>query len=742
MILGTDYAFDMEAAKNPVTEGEGIIASLAKYDEEAGKLYATQGSTVVECYTGSVDAGTIAKVKDENGNDTESDDRMDVPDHTSSLLSYAISGPNNELYLTGSDYVFATALKNETANATIQIGMKAVEGTINVQHLSKDVTEDGKYVWKSLTDASAISTAIEMYYKVNLNDLKVVDEKKVLVLRAKSADNNEYILSMTNIKYNGVTFEKPEASALVDTTTGVTTENNQVAGTFEILTQSTGNRTVVTFSAPAGVENFAIASKGAVTLDDNHVAKEEASSTILEYDLGKRENTTWADGITGKVNECLYDLGFDASKEFHTYGFYWGEGVITWYVDGNAVYTATKDISVTPGHIMMNVWSGTGVDDWLQPFNGRTPLTAYYDWMAYDEPEKNGNQNQGGSTTEPAAGPCDEITFQDNQLYTILSKNSGKSVDVYYGYADNGTNVLQYTYNGYDNQKWYIQKQANGYYIIKSYSTGKVLSVEDSSTANGGNVHQWEYAGNPNQEWSLVYTDGYYKLINRNSGLLLDVSDVSKEDNANIHQWEDVGQDNQLWYIAALDEADDSALPFTDVADTAWYYDSVKGVYELGLMTGMDSTTFAPGNPMTRAMAATVLYRMAGNPDVTFEEKFPDVEDGHYYSAPVTWATENGIVNGYTDGKFRPNGNITREQLVKMLYCYGEMLGLDTSARADLTTYTDAAQISNYAKEPMSWAIANGIVSGTGNGQLKAKNNATRAEVAKMLLNFYHLIEK
>ena len=87
MILGTDYAFDMEAAKNPVTEGEGIIASLAKYDEEAGKLYATQGSTVVECYTGSVDAGTIAKVKDEKGNDTESDDRMDVPDHTSSLLS-------------------------------------------------------------------------------------------------------------------------------------------------------------------------------------------------------------------------------------------------------------------------------------------------------------------------------------------------------------------------------------------------------------------------------------------------------------------------------------------------------------------------------------------------------------------------------------------------------------------------------------------------------------------------------
>lgn len=85
-------------------------------------------------------------------------------------------------------------------------------------------------------------------------------------------------------------------------------------------------------------------------------------------------------------HEYLYDLGFDASQEFHTYGFNWYEGGITWYVDGNPVYTAPcTDIFPThPGKIMMNVWPGIGVDDWLNPYNGKTPLHAYYDWISWD----------------------------------------------------------------------------------------------------------------------------------------------------------------------------------------------------------------------------------------------------------------------------------------------------------------------------------------------------------------------
>ena len=81
----------------------------------------------------------------------------------------------------------------------------------------------------------------------------------------------------------------------------------------------------------------------------------------------------------------MYDLGFDASEGFHTYGFDWQADHITWYVDGKAVYTAYDNIPTTAGKIMMNAWPGIGVDDWLKPFNGNTPLTARYQWVTYNQ---------------------------------------------------------------------------------------------------------------------------------------------------------------------------------------------------------------------------------------------------------------------------------------------------------------------------------------------------------------------
>ena len=190
-------------------------------------------------------------------------------------------------------------------------------------------------------------------------------------------------------------------------------------------------------------------------------------------------------------------------------------------------------------------------------------------------------------------------------------------------------------------------------------------------------------------------------------------------------------------------KATEEKFPFTDVKKTAWYYNTVKEVYELGLVKGLNSTTFAPGETMTRGMVATVLHRMAGGPKITYEALFPDVPSGKYYSVAVTWAAKNKVVSGYaSDKKFRPGTNVTREQLATMLYNYAHMRGLDISARADLTVYKDGKQVSSYAQKPMSWAVANGILSGTKEGELKAKNDATRAEAAKMLLELYKLIMK
>lgn len=127
---------------------------------------------------------------------------------------------------------------------------------------------------------------------------------------------------------------------------------------------------------------------------------DEIDIEFLGYDTTKVQFNYFTNGVGG--HEYLYDLGFDASQAFHTYGFYWGEGTITWYVDGNPVYTVnSSDVPVTPGKIMMNAWPGIGVDDWLQPYNGVTPLTGYYDWAVYDAP------GTGTETTTAAEQPTD-----------------------------------------------------------------------------------------------------------------------------------------------------------------------------------------------------------------------------------------------------------------------------------------------------------------------------------------------
>lgn len=279
--------------------------------------------------------------------------------------------------------------------------------------------------------------------------------------------------------------------------------------------------------------------------------------------LGKNTNQVQFNYYTrGQGNhEYVYNLGFDASQSFHQYGFYWDRNSITWYVDKKPVYTATRDIPTTPGRIMMNVWNGTGVDEWLGHYNGVAPLTAQYDWISYTAPESgsnnnsnnnnnnnnynsNNNNNNNNNNNSSSSG-----SFSSNQTYVIKSVNSGKALDVSWGSQDNGANVLQYTYHGYKNQKWYLERQSNGYYVIKCSNSGKVLDVAWGSGNDGANVQQCEYYGNSCQQWELRKVGNNYAIINRSSGKALDVEGRSTADNANVLQWRYTGANNQLWSI-------------------------------------------------------------------------------------------------------------------------------------------------------------------------------------------------
>ena len=172
---------------------------------------------------------------------------------------------------------------------------------------------------------------------------------------------------------------------------------------------------------------------------------------------------------------------------------------------------------------------------------------------------------------------------------------------------------------------------------------------------------------------------------------------------------------------------------FIDVAANAWYKDAVQYAYDNGLMTGVSATEFAPEATTTRAMIVSILARLEG---VTTAQAagFADVDDNDWYATAVNWAANVGVVNGYEDNTFRPNQPITREQLAAILMNYAAYKGEDVSARADLSAYTD--QPSTWATDTMSWAVAEGLISGVTNDELRPQGNATRAQVAAILQRF------
>ena len=181
------------------------------------------------------------------------------------------------------------------------------------------------------------------------------------------------------------------------------------------------------------------------------------------------------------------------------------------------------------------------------------------------------------------------------------------------------------------------------------------------------------------------------------------------------------------------------SLPFTDIADNAWYADAVRYVYEHGLMAGTSATTFAPDVTTSRAMIATILWRMAGSPVVNYAMDYTDVAQNQWCSEAIRWATSEGVVTGYGNGQFGTNDPITREQLAVMLWRYAQTEGYDVSVgeNTNILSYTDVADLSEYAISAMQWAVGAGIINGTGDGStLSPQGQATRAQAAVMLTRF------
>lgn len=185
-----------------------------------------------------------------------------------------------------------------------------------------------------------------------------------------------------------------------------------------------------------------------------------------------------------------------------------------------------------------------------------------------------------------------------------------------------------------------------------------------------------------------------------------------------------------------------SSTPFLDIR-THWAKSAIESAVAKGLFAGTTPTTFHPDQAMNRAMLVTVLYRMEKEPAAEGRGKsFADVSAGAYYAKAVAWASDKGIVAGYSDTQFGPEDTITREQLAVILNRYATYKGYNTSKTADLAAFQDADQISEWARVPVQWANVMKLLNGRTSTTLAPKGSATRAEVAKILVTFLDTVKR
>ena len=177
-------------------------------------------------------------------------------------------------------------------------------------------------------------------------------------------------------------------------------------------------------------------------------------------------------------------------------------------------------------------------------------------------------------------------------------------------------------------------------------------------------------------------------------------------------------------------------LPFTDVKEGDWFYDAVVYAYTNRLFNGTSTTTFSPNGTMTRSMLVTVLWRVEGELTVNRTAPFADVSAGTWYTDAVAWANVTGIVNGTNATTFDPDGSVTREQIATILYRYAKTKSWDISGASSLGSFPDGAQVSDWAARAMEWTYAEGLITGKDGSRLDPQGQASRAEVATILMRF------
>lgn len=287
-----------------------------------------------------------------------------------------------------------------------------------------------------------------------------------------------------------------------------------------------------------------------------------------------------------------------------------------------------------------------------------------------------------------------------------------------------------------------IEKALDGKYTFNNPGGNYISEIDGLGELDNGPLSGWMYTLNGKYSNSgiaeqtvkngdniiLHYTDDYTKETNSSSFGSTSSGSTSNKNNTGT-----------LGTVTTPDNIEpitsNGALPFGDT-ENHWALDAISYVYKNALMQGVNISSFAPDEDMTRAMLVTVLYRLSKAEKISADNKFSDVALDEWYTDAIIWAYENGIVYGVSENEFAPNDSITREQLAVIVYRYAEHMGYDVSTLGTLDSFKDYTSASDWATDALKWATATKLINGVGDLMLAPSALATRAQVATILMRF------
>lgn len=513
---------------------------------------------------------------------------------------------------------------------------------------------------------------------------------------------------------------------------------------------------------PLSFNNGSITFKGdtdIITPDDNNIA-----FNVCQFSNYPNVTVTFDESYTGTINgRIVYDSPNASTHKLYIKGN--GTFGVIEYSSKNTEEAAKNGIEVTSGNFAQPVNEDYLADEVKAKLESNSNTEAPFSYYTSLE------------DALKAAQPGDKVTevnpTPDEAQYTITLKyNDGTTPDSVYTVSENTAITLPTpSRSHYSFEGWY-----NGNNLVESpYTVTENVELTAKwhrTSSGGGSSHRYDGyitvidSKNGDVSVSDTWADEDDKItltITPDKGYEVDKIEIVDDEGDKIDAKKVEDKDNKYTFRMANcdvtvtvtfkeegkttedtdkeEDKDDETtentdLNFTDVSSSDWFFKGVEYVVDKGIMSGVSENQFDPSGKLTRAMLVQMLYNMESRPACDAENAFIDVPVGQWYTDAVIWANDAKIVSGMGEGLFAPNMEITREQMVAMLYNYAKYKGYDVTASADLSTFADNASVSAWAQPAMQWAVAEGYISGMGDNQLAPQGTATRAEIASVIMRF------